>query len=84
MTAGPGATADPSELELVTRTFDARRELVVRLWIEPEHLAHLGSSKAGLNQSVRATRSVKAISALWSGSRPIWRHAEPNGHDARE
>jgi hypothetical protein len=33
MTAGPGATADPSELELVTRTFDARRELVVRLWI---------------------------------------------------
>lgn len=72
MTAGPGATADPSELEVVvTRPFDAPRELVVRLWIEPEHLAHLGSSKGGLNQSVRTTRGVKAISALWSGSGPL-------------
>jgi uncharacterized protein YndB with AHSA1/START domain len=43
MTPDPRATTDPRELELViTRTFDAPRELVFRMWIEPEHLAHWG------------------------------------------
>lgn len=46
MTAEPGATAHSSEPELViTRTFDAPRELVFRMWIEPEHLARWGGPK---------------------------------------
>ena len=46
MTPDPGATADPGELELViTRTFDAPRELVFRMWIEPEHLARWGGPR---------------------------------------
>jgi uncharacterized protein YndB with AHSA1/START domain len=46
MTPGPGAAADSSEPELViTRTFDAPRELVFRMWTEPELLAHWGGPK---------------------------------------
>jgi hypothetical protein len=71
MTAGPGATADPSELELVvTRTFDARRELVVGLWIG-RNILRTWEVPRGLNQLVRGTRGVKAISVLWSGSGPL-------------
>jgi uncharacterized protein YndB with AHSA1/START domain len=46
MTPDPGATADSRELELViTRTFDAPRELVFRMWTEPEHLARWGGPR---------------------------------------
>jgi len=46
MTPDPSARADSRELELViTRTFDAPRELVFRMWIEPEHLARWGGPK---------------------------------------
>ena len=46
MTPDPGATADSRQLELViTRTFDAPRELVFRMWIEPEHLARWGGPR---------------------------------------
>jgi uncharacterized protein YndB with AHSA1/START domain len=54
MTPGPGATADSSELELViTRTFDAPRELVFRMWTEPEHLAHWGGPKDSTFKIIR-------------------------------
>ena len=46
MTPDQGARADSKELELViTRTFDAPRELVFRMWIEPEHLARWGGPR---------------------------------------
>src|SRR5215467_7385302 len=44
MTPDPSTTADsgkPPEL-VITRTFAAARELVFRMWIEPEHLARWG------------------------------------------
>jgi uncharacterized protein YndB with AHSA1/START domain len=46
MTRDQGATVKSKELELViTRTFDAPRELVFRMWIEPEHLARWGGPR---------------------------------------
>jgi uncharacterized protein YndB with AHSA1/START domain len=52
MTPGSGATADSSERELViTRTFDAPRALVFRMWIEPEHMARWGGP-TGLTFSI--------------------------------
>jgi uncharacterized protein YndB with AHSA1/START domain len=46
MTPDPGATADSGKLELfITRTFDAPRELVFRMWIEPKHLARWGGPR---------------------------------------
>ena len=46
MTPGPDAAADLGELDLViTRIFDAPRELVFRMWIEPEHLARWGGPR---------------------------------------
>ena len=43
MTPDPSTTADSGQPELViTRTFAAARELVFRMWIEPEHLARWG------------------------------------------
>jgi uncharacterized protein YndB with AHSA1/START domain len=46
MSPGPGAPADLGELDLViTRIFDAPRELVFRMWIEPEHLARWGGPR---------------------------------------
>jgi|SRR5262245_6940453 len=45
MTAG-SATGESSERELViTRIFDAPRELVFRMWIEPQHLARWGGPR---------------------------------------
>ena len=46
MTPGASAGAQAGNLELViTRTFDAPRERVFRMWIEPEHLARWGGPK---------------------------------------
>jgi predicted dithiol-disulfide oxidoreductase (DUF899 family)/uncharacterized protein YndB with AHSA1/START domain len=43
-------TARPPELEVVvTRTFDAARELVFRMWTEPEHLARWWGPKGFTN-----------------------------------
>jgi len=42
----PDPAVDSKELELViTRTFDAPRELVFRMWTEPEHLARWGGPR---------------------------------------
>jgi uncharacterized protein YndB with AHSA1/START domain len=44
MTQSDPATSANPEL-LITRTFDAPRDLLFKLWTDPEHLKHWGSPK---------------------------------------